>query len=357
MKKNNIEWYQSKVFILFVLVFIFFALVICIFPFTTIVLSKKWGGGVAQSGQIGDTIGGTMGPFIAIIASFLTFIAFWVQYQANEQQKKDLQIERFENKFYEMLHLHRANIEETKIVGASDVEKRKAFVSMYNELKYLYFYCELYYYKLLKERKIKKIKGNKNETKDILLNVAYTFFYIGVGTNSDHVNKIVLSRTDSKLYNALNNILKSVKIDHIESNYKSFLKNIEGNRIELNVRYTPFGGHMSRLGHYYRHLYQTVKFVDSNTNLTYEEKYTYIKMLRAQLSDHEQVLLYYNVTSKFGWRWMEEDNKFLIKYRMIHNAPIPLMNFGLNPKEHPIISKQIAEWESEHEKAFFEWDE
>lgn len=56
-----------------------------------------------EIGLIGDTMGGTMNPFIAISAAILTFLAFWIQYKANEQQKRDLQVERFENKFYEML--------------------------------------------------------------------------------------------------------------------------------------------------------------------------------------------------------------------------------------------------------------
>ena len=33
----------------------------------------------SNTGEIGDTIGGIMNPFIAIIAAFLTFFAFWVQ--------------------------------------------------------------------------------------------------------------------------------------------------------------------------------------------------------------------------------------------------------------------------------------
>lgn len=37
-----------------------------------------------ETGEIGDTIGGIMGPFVAIGAAFLTFMAFWVQKEANE---------------------------------------------------------------------------------------------------------------------------------------------------------------------------------------------------------------------------------------------------------------------------------
>ena len=40
-----------------------------------------------ETGQIGDTIGGIMGPFVGILAAVLTFMAFWIQYQANEEQR------------------------------------------------------------------------------------------------------------------------------------------------------------------------------------------------------------------------------------------------------------------------------
>jgi len=58
-----------------------------------------------QTGQIGDTIGGIMGPFVAIIAALLTFMAFWVQFKANQQQRYDIAVERFENNLFQMIAL------------------------------------------------------------------------------------------------------------------------------------------------------------------------------------------------------------------------------------------------------------
>lgn len=68
-----------------------------------------------ETGQIGDTIGGIMGPFIAIAAAGLTFLAFWVQYRANEQLREDITVERFESKFYKMLDIHIQNVEHLQI--------------------------------------------------------------------------------------------------------------------------------------------------------------------------------------------------------------------------------------------------
>ena len=43
-----------------------------------------------DTGQIGDTIGGVMGPFIAMAGVFLTFVAFLMQVRANEIQREQL---------------------------------------------------------------------------------------------------------------------------------------------------------------------------------------------------------------------------------------------------------------------------
>ncbi len=55
-----------------------------------------------ETGQIGDTIGGTMSPIVAIAGVFMTFIAFLMQINANriqsEQLKKSFNLRLLENK-------------------------------------------------------------------------------------------------------------------------------------------------------------------------------------------------------------------------------------------------------------------
>ena len=82
--------------------FLLIAAVICCMPW---VLAKHSWIDFTRTGQIGDTIGGIMGPFIAIAAAGLTFIAFWVQYKANIQQRHDIALERFESNLFEMIHI------------------------------------------------------------------------------------------------------------------------------------------------------------------------------------------------------------------------------------------------------------
>ena len=43
-----------------------------------------------ETGQIGDTIGGTMSPFVGIAGVLMTFVAFMMQVRANEIQREQL---------------------------------------------------------------------------------------------------------------------------------------------------------------------------------------------------------------------------------------------------------------------------
>lgn len=58
-----------------------------------------------------------MGPFVALAAAGLTFIAFWVQYKANIQQRHDIAIERFESNLFEMIHIQQEITNELKLEG------------------------------------------------------------------------------------------------------------------------------------------------------------------------------------------------------------------------------------------------
>jgi hypothetical protein len=82
--------------------FLIVVIIVCILPW---LLAKHAWIDFSSTGEIGDTIGGIMGPFVAIAAAGLTFIAFWVQYKANIQQRHDIAIERFESNLFEMIHI------------------------------------------------------------------------------------------------------------------------------------------------------------------------------------------------------------------------------------------------------------
>lgn len=83
---------------------------------------------------------------------------------------------------------------------------------------------------------------------------------------------------------------------------RSFPKTIEPqelNNLEfINQAYLQFyRKHQAEIGHYFRNLYNTVKFVDLSDT---PDKRLYTNLIRAQLSSYELVLLFYNTLSELG---------------------------------------------------------
>lgn len=99
MKKNTF----SKKFWIYTALYVLACVSICGLP---ALLTSGSVIDFTETGQIGDTIGGIMGPVVAMIAAYLTFIAFWVQKQANEAQRQDIKVERFNANFYNLLNIH-----------------------------------------------------------------------------------------------------------------------------------------------------------------------------------------------------------------------------------------------------------
>lgn len=301
------------------------------------------------TGQIGDTLGGILDPFIAIAAAILTFLAFWVQFKANEQQKTDLKIERFENKFYQLIQIHRNNVSEI-IIGKSTIG-RKAFVSMFNELKFTYLVILNYY---------DKSYPFKNEiyTQEILYNISYLIFFFGIGSNSSPIVLDLIGAKYKGFFLCVEEHLKEHQNMWKDASEKkeSIATNEKKNVYALDIKYKPFNGHMSRISHYIRHIFQIVKFVDEEypdiTN--YEAKYNYIATLRAQLSTHEQLLIFNNALSVLGKPWITPTNgdteHYLKKYCIIKSLPLPVANFYkvpsevFGPEEKNLNGKILFEW-------------
>ena len=116
--------------------FLLLVIVICCLPW---LLAKHAWIDFSSTGEIGDTIGGIMGPFVAIAAAGLTFIAFWVQYKANIQQRHDISIERFESNLFEMIHVQQEITNGLSVKDPTDgvdntIKGRDVFRYTYEEL-------------------------------------------------------------------------------------------------------------------------------------------------------------------------------------------------------------------------------
>lgn len=296
--------------------------------FAPIIFIQKSAFGITfngTTGAIGDTIGGIMNPFIAISGVFLTFLAFYIQFEANKLHRKlfrqELDYNKFENQFYEMLKLHKENVNEIQIDelilyvktsenGDKEIDRADKTINGRKTFKYLKSEFEIIY-------EIAK-KHFPDEEPKVWINKAYGIFFSGI---SKYYSQDGISSQDRQFFTEV----MKVKTIHKDKNYTSLPETLKDyiNKIHVedNLRYNLFEGYSSELAHYYRHLFQTVKFVVNQREemLSYNEKRKYLRILRAQLSNQEQAMLFYNWLSDFGSQWNNKKNKFFTDYRMIHN--------------------------------------
>ena len=99
-----------------------------------------------------------------------------------------------------------------------------------------------------------------------------------------------------------------------------FSKSIDDPEELLNIAYCRFyEQHQVDLAHYFRYLYNIFKFIDSSQ---IENKKFYSNLVRAQLSNHELALLFYNCISIHG---KEKFHPYLIQYSVLKHLPTTLL--------------------------------
>lgn len=278
-----------------------------------------------------------------------------------ETQNKTSAIQLFENQYYKMVDLHKDNVREMKITffdhikvpyqspqghGFSnqeilrDVAGRKIFVGMMHEFHALYTIITFIAEKI--ELKLKDAK---------VCSLAYGIFFYGAKSSKIDFNDLPISFQEE--------LLKALK-SYQTKFYNRHSDNMKKSKSDSDYyfKFYPFEGHESRLAHYYRHLFQTVKYVvqqEESGLIEYQQTRQYLRVLRAQLSNAEQLMLYYNYVYGFGINWDYRGTKgyqFLTKYRMIHNIPIDSVEGNEKPRVH---FKEFIEKYCDSNDTLFEW--
>lgn len=344
--------------------------------------------------EIGDTIGGILGPLVGLIGVTLTFLAFWAQYDANIQQRiqfdtsldnekkareseekkafeererknteikeqqeqflkaqelqqdqirlqdKRARINVFETRFHTMLAIHRDNANNIEV---NNIEGRKVFIHMLDELKLIFKIFQA----------IMKEDGNVAAlSEEELYNIIYLSFFFGIGEKSTPMVKDLVGSQLSQFVDLCHNKIIYFKTQKKKNSLMVFKVGI--NEYDLDHVYSFGVGHLRRLGHYIRHLFQTVKFVDDQPNdiLSIDDKYNYVSNLRAQLSAHEQILLFYNAVSIMGKPWLDSllpsNENYIERYCMLKSIPINAADFYKKPldvfAEKNLRGKSMFEW-------------
>jgi len=140
--------------------------------------------------------------------------------------------------------------------------------------------------------------SSKTAAEQSRLNYTQSFessFFQLLKLHNDIINAIELT-LDGRLYKGRACFAAWVHKFHIEVRQEAA---IEGRPIDFLRRYETF--YISRqhtLGHYFRLLYNIIKFVKRAEEI--DDKKFYVNLVRAQLSSDELVLILYNCLSKWG---------------------------------------------------------
>ena len=269
----------------------------------------------AAAGQLGDFVGGYVGTAFALFSVALLFATLRIQRDTSAKQL-------FETKYFELIKMHRENVGEMKL---NETEGRRVFILLIQEFRAIH-------------QIIRTVDSDLRIglCPEKFFQVAYNCLLHGTGPNSSRMLKKSLASFDSTFVDNLERALAAEKEEE------------EGRAPNAKIfEYLPFDGHQSRLDHYYRHLFQTVCYVDKQKLDI--DKYEYVKTIRAQLTTHEQALLFINSLSPVGKPWW--DDKLIVKYELVKNLPQDFFDkdteLDLGKDLSPPFPQKYFEWEKD----------
>lgn len=218
-----------------------------------------------KAGEFGDFIGGTLNP----ILTFLTFMGLIVTIVLQQQELADTRVE-----------LHRSAKALEAQSNALDSQlaaiHRKNFESTFFQMLALH------------NQLVNAMDIHRRDAETLHGRDCFRFFY-------NEMKKLYTGKTGDD---------EVEKIKYINDRFWS--------------------DHHQDLAHYYRYLYNLIRLVDESD----VEKEKYIRILRAQLSNYELLVLFYN-----GLRDGAEKSKaFVERYNLFDNLPDHLLFAGVHTK-------------------------
>lgn len=105
-----------------------------------------------------------------------------------------------------------------------------------------------------------------------------------------------------------------------------------------------FPGHQNRLGHYFRNLYLTYRYIDE-ASLPKKERVRLGQVVRSKLSNYEQAVLALNALTPLGSDWHEGKNSLMRKFMPIRAVPKGFFGFDESFVLHEIYKEVEFEWQ------------
>lgn len=235
----------------------------------------------------GSFIGGVLGPILSIISIVLLI-------ESTENQKKEFIDNSFRTHIYELIKYNRETV--------SSFE----YIVSYDPLATQYTGGRFFIYAKKQIEHAIKLLGDIDKNIEPLLKVkiAYLMFYFGSTLEcqdplKSHLLKLISSDFADKIYNNFREI-----------------------RTRHNNEIQYFGGHQIRLSQYYRQLYFLIDGIDKNGTLSTSQKNEFINLIKVQMSDYEQAILYYHSLSSLGYEWSDSSLRgysLIVIYGLISN--------------------------------------
>ncbi len=270
------------------------------FPHSTII-------DAALASNFGDFIGGFVGTIFSIMSILL--LIYTILHQNREARKSSL-----ETNFFRMIDYHNQNVNQLTVPNL-DVTKsdhsagRRAFVQFKIQIHKLFPIV----------RKINSVH-NLQLNDDQIADIVYVVFYYGI---------------------------KGSWVSFIEEKLKMYFPNngLLAREIQAEINLNPpldLGRtNQTFLSTYFRNMYNAIKLVDNSSFLRKKEKEEIIKIYRAQLSNPELYVIFFNIISRFGTKWKQ--NQYITKYNFINNMPLNYCE-DYNPKDYFQISYEDDEF-------------
>lgn len=272
-----------------------FAIIFCFIVFNKVYFSFNTSIDIDPklASEFGDFVGGFIGTLFTFLS--ILIVSYSILQQTFENRKNSVKAT-----FFQMIDYHYKNLEQIETPKPERIDKiekgKRGFVS----------------YKIQMNRLLQALY-EINEKNDLGLNahdiacISYLVFYFGLSNSwTDFLKEKI------KCYDCRDTIIKEL-LELSKNNPEKRL--CQANHTILSA--------------YFRNMYNAINMVDSENEFTDKEKEELIKTYRAQLSNPELYILFFNVISPFGKKWREKN--FICKYKLLKNLPYNYLD-GYNPK-------------------------
>lgn len=207
--------------------------------------------------------------------------------------------------FYRMLEFHNDMVNQLSVAHINTTKPERSN----GRRSFVVFKLQIYHLLELIENLNTREKWDLN--KDQILRIVYMIFYYGF---------------DRQWIEFLQDKIKEdIDPDLLKKILDKILHEIQKGKLKLGRT------NQTSLSSYFRNMYNLIKLIDNDKYLSKQEKKDLITIYRAQLSNPELYVLFFNLRSDFGKKW---NNKgYVERYELLKNIPKNYCD-GYNPEDY-----------------------